>query len=68
ETHAFQEKEEDEQKTLLQRIYQLIGKLQEDRIQAQKNIKRSQDELKERRKLIDPWKGPYYIHEVLSNG
>ncbi|CAG8786026.1 27319_t:CDS:2, partial [Dentiscutata erythropus] len=33
ETHAFQEKEEDKQETLLQRIYQLIRKLQEDHIQ-----------------------------------
>ncbi|CAG8796859.1 27738_t:CDS:2, partial [Dentiscutata erythropus] len=30
ETHVFQEKGKDEQETLLRRIYQLIGKLQED--------------------------------------
>ena len=25
-------------------------------------------ELKGRQKLIDPWKGPYYIHKILANG
>jgi len=95
ETLTSKTQGEDDQYDLLRRIYHLIGKLKEDRNQAQRNIEKSQayqkqrhdnklkqvikykvndlvllykSELKGRQKLIDPWKGPYYIHEILANG
>ncbi|CAG8566680.1 1402_t:CDS:2 [Dentiscutata erythropus] len=58
----------------IERIYQLIGKLQEDRIQAQKNIKKSQKYQKKRHeqnlKEIIKYKigDLVLLYRILSNG